>query len=495
MFRRAATRSPAGVTRSSVAFVVVVLTLPGVLGVDPATAGPTASVSTTLRVASATVASGAGFTVTSEYACASVVENCNSTHMKIVIPAALDAPANITNTNHVATASWTAESRTLRWDFVEPLPAGTTGQVSFVTSFLQGPNGDGATVSLSSAISSTNAGSVNSAAVKVRATVSSSWGAQFTTPMVGALSKETTYRLRVVDLLASSSTNRAYLLGYTLNAVLPAGATFVSASNDGSWSGVSSSITWSASNLMIGSGGATGYVSVVVRYPLGTFANAATVTVTASGSGLIPAATGTKTVALASASYTHKVYNPSISISMSKTASTTSPAPGTTVSYRIVTYNSGNVPTTMQVVDVLPDGTGILPGASIGVGDTRGAAVAIYYSTASNPRTTPSWQRLGGATATYTGTSSSTQATAPNPLPGGATRITALRWTTRLRSRSRSSTSSTSTSVTTPSPMPEQPSRPARCCATARTRPGPTARSRERARRASTDRVAQWSKP
>lgn len=402
--------------------------LPGVLGVGPAAAGPTASVSTTLSVTSTTVASGAGFTVTAEYACASVVANCTGTYMTVVVPATLNAPSNITNTNHIATSTWTAASRTLRWNFVEPLPAGTTGQVNFVTSFLHGPTGNGATVSLSSTISSTNAGSANSAAVTVTATASSSWGAQFATPVVGALSQDTTYQLRVVDLLAASSTNRAYLLGYTLNAAFPAGTTFVSASNGGSWSGGSSSITWSVSNLTIGSGSATAYVSAVVRYPVGTFANAATVTVNASGTGVIPAATGTKSVALTAASYSHRVYNPSISITMSKTVSTSTPAPGTSLYYRITTYNSGNVPTTMQVVDVLPDGTGILPGGSIGVGDTRGAAVAIFYSTASNPRTTPSWQRLGGATATYTGTSSSTQATAPNPLPGGATRITALRW-------------------------------------------------------------------
>ncbi len=397
--------------------------------IDGARAATAPSVQATLALGSTTPLTGQGFTVTAGYACASTTLDCVGAVLTVAVPTGLSTPTSVIGTTHVASSAFDATNRVERFTFVSPLPAGSSGEVSFVTSFPQGASGNGQTATLTATITTTNVGSATAPAVTATASASSSWGAALYTSAIGALDVASSYTWYVRDLLASSSTGRSNLLGYTLNVKYPAGTTFVSATSGGTWTAATTTVTWTVAGLAVGSGSSAPTVTAVVKYPSTACASGTSVTITASGTGTVPGPTGTKTIALTSASTTHAVTAAKPAITVTKTIQTASVAPATSVHYYVTARNSGNVPETFSIQDVFPDGMGIGPGGAIGVGlTTPGTAVAIYFSTAANPRTTPVWTRLGTATTTYTGGSSGVATTAPNPLPNGATRITALRW-------------------------------------------------------------------
>src|SRR5262249_45620325 len=85
-----------------------------------------------------------------------------------------------------------------------------------------------------------------------------------------------------------------------------------------------------------------------------------------------------------------------------------------------------NIPESWTMVDVFPQGLTIAPGGNIGIGNTAGLAVNIFYSVATNPRSTPAWNLLGGGP--YNGASANASVAAPHPPPGRATGITALKY-------------------------------------------------------------------
>ena len=107
-------------------------TLAGLIPPPAAQAAPLAQAASSFTVTKlvdrTTVPSGVAFNYTLRYACNSVDTACQNVVLTDVLPAPL-VFVTFVGTSHVASNSYTAATRTLVVTFVNPLPAGATGDL------------------------------------------------------------------------------------------------------------------------------------------------------------------------------------------------------------------------------------------------------------------------------------------------------------------------------------------------------------------------------
>ena len=83
----------------------------------------------TMTSSVATVAAGTQYTYTIQYQCASITSSCAAATVTDVLPAALSgnsADVSMIGSAQTTAAVFTTSTRTAKWSFVNPLPAGST---------------------------------------------------------------------------------------------------------------------------------------------------------------------------------------------------------------------------------------------------------------------------------------------------------------------------------------------------------------------------------
>lgn len=110
----------------------------GLIAIAPsALAGPKPKVQTSVSFTPANpILTGQAVTVTVGYSCSGTQVDCTGTTMTVNVPSYLAAPTNLSTSPHLQSAPvWTAATRTITYTFIDPLHAGTSGQVQFTTAF------------------------------------------------------------------------------------------------------------------------------------------------------------------------------------------------------------------------------------------------------------------------------------------------------------------------------------------------------------------------
>ncbi|MFZ4703420.1 MAG: DUF7507 domain-containing protein, partial [Candidatus Methylumidiphilus sp.] len=359
----------------------------------------------TLTANVSSVAVGTKFDYTLQYKCASITENCIAATVTDVLPTALSgAAADVTlvGSTHTTAAAYTAATRTAKWTFANPLPAGSTGQLTMTVLFPTGgvtPNG--ATAINSASMSASGATTVTSNPVTVTATASNAWTIAKTRLSGGtgaALDQQVVYQIQ-----ACPNTSQLNLNTAVLTDTLPVGAVFVSASNGGAYAnGIVSWTTWGTgvnlNNLLISGGCANRTLTVV--YPSGTFFNGTNVVNAAKLTATVTNASGEVAITPLTSNLTHAIIAGSAARTFTKKSDTSAPAVGQTVTYYFDTANTGNVALTNFVIDdVIPAQVNVTQIRS-GTTNTGAPSLTVEFQTSANT----TWTTVTGYPRTLTST-------------------------------------------------------------------------------------------
>jgi fimbrial isopeptide formation D2 family protein/uncharacterized repeat protein (TIGR01451 family) len=348
-------------------------------------AAPQVQLSVTASVSN--VAVGTVFDYTIQYKCASLTENCAAATVSDVLPAALSsAAADVTMVGsvHTTAQTYTAATRTAKWTFVDPLLAGSTGQLKLSVKFPTGTTADGTQAVNVATMAAPGATPVSSPPVTVTATASNKWTLAKTRLSSGtgaALNEDTVYQLQIC-----SNSSTLNLSNVVLTDVLPAGAVFVSASNGGVYA--NGNVTYSIGSIAASS--SCGSYTLTLRYPSGTFAVGGSVTNTANVTATIPTTSGSGAITPLTASLTHSLSAGVAARTFTKKVSASSATVGQSLSYYFDTANTGNVAlTSFSIEDAIPaqmNVTSISSGTST---NNVAPMLAVEYQTSANGNWTP----------------------------------------------------------------------------------------------------------
>ena len=375
----------------------------------------------TMTSSVATVAAGTQYTYTIQYQCASITSSCAAATVTDVLPAALSgnsADVSMVGSAQTTAATFTTSTRTAKWSFVNPLPAGSTGQLQLSVKFPTGITANGATAVNSASMSATGATTVTSNAVTVTATSTNAWTLSKTRLSGGtgaALSQDVVYQIQACP--NSSNVNLANVI---VTDTLPVGATFVSASNSGSYA--SGIVTWNIGAPTAAAGCNTVYLDI--QYPSSAFSVGQTVTNTATLTGSVPVVSGSGSITPLTASISHSLSAAAPNKTVTKKVSNSTPLVGQSVTYDFDTTNTGNVAlNNFSIVDNIPPQLSVTQINSGYSYYNITPTLAIEYQTNTNLNWTP----VKGFPLTLG--SSSTNVAVSSLNLGTGVNITALRYT------------------------------------------------------------------
>ena len=363
----------------------LLLVLSGLLWGRAALAAPQLQLSLSASVSS--VASGTVFTYTLQYQCASLTENCAAATVTDVLPAALSAAASdvtMVGSVHTTAQSYTATTRAAKWTFVNPLPAGSTGQLAMSVKFPAGTTPDGATAVNSATMAATGAVSASSPPVTVTATALNKWALTKTRVSGGsgaALDQDVVYQLQVC-----SNSSTLNLSSAVLTDVLPAGAVFVSASGGGAYAN---------GNVVYNLGSIASTASCVsntltLRYPSGTFAAGANVTNSANVTGAVPGVAGNLAITPLTASLTHALSAGLAARTFTKKVSASTATVGSSLTYSFDTANTGNVAlSNFSIEDAIPPQLNVTTISAGTASNNVAPTLAVEYQSSANGNWTP----------------------------------------------------------------------------------------------------------
>jgi CshA-type fibril repeat protein len=328
-------------------------------GVGAASADPVATVQLGQTVTiggtptnSASVAAGSSMLLALNYQCSGA--DCEGATITVPVPAGMNFSAPSLSADVV---SWSASGNTVTLTMVNPLPAGSAGQVTMGLSVPNGITPDGATFSWQSTMSATNADDSLSPAVTIVSHAGNTTLVSLSKTSGGAVGQPAGYSLAVCTNGVSTPGYGvlATAAGSVLTATLPAGATFISANSGGTFTAGSGpgtdTVSWTIGAL-------TGCASVALNlsYPSSDGSNsvAAAKVLSAIWTGMNPGESSTRT--LGTGSYTTTLVPATLSINFDKWSySTTSPTTGN-VGYNFSVNNNGNmIVDTVTVHDDIPD--------------------------------------------------------------------------------------------------------------------------------------------
>jgi uncharacterized repeat protein (TIGR01451 family) len=396
---------------------------------DPASAQPAATVSLTKSASASSATPGSPFTYFLDYSCSSLTTTCNGVTITDVLPAQLSlAAADVTLVGdaHTSATAYNPSTGTATFTMVNPMPAGTTGEVAITVKFPAGTTPIGASATNVGTINATNAASSNSNPSTVNATIAPSIAttkALNSSPIV--LGAATTYTVTYTN------TGNVNLTSPNLVDTLPPGATFVSASGGGVFNSATNQVTWTLTSPA--TPGTKSTQTVTVIYPSPAFSAGTPITNTVTGTG-VPLGTTTPISQPATATGTPVAPAPAVSPSKSPSGPV---ALGRPFTYSVSVKNTGNVglnPVTM--LDTLPataggtfnTGAGTVswtnPSPPLAPGATFTATVTVTYNTppfsagqvVTNNLSTSGTPVTGGAPVTGTASVNNTLTT---PQTGG----------------------------------------------------------------------------
>ncbi len=212
--------------------------------------------------------SGEIFSVRFQYRCASTVQAANQARLEVVVPAELTF-SSVRNSPHIQNSGYDAGTSTAWFEFIDPLAAGTTGEVALRVSFENGTTPNGTVASLQGLFSAQDATSVSSSVsvtseAQSRLTVSKYDLGQ---PGIG---NETIYGFTICNGEDGEVETGTLNLGtLSIEDVLPATATFVSFGTlstgvlTTNYDAGTHTANWTVTGL---SSGECRWVRVIVRY-------------------------------------------------------------------------------------------------------------------------------------------------------------------------------------------------------------------------------------
>ncbi|MCP4106120.1 MAG: DUF11 domain-containing protein, partial [Desulfobacteraceae bacterium] len=304
-------------------------------------------------VSESSVDSGVTFQYTLKYTCASTTGNCSN----MVLTDQL--PSGVKYVSHVGTSdveSITHNSGTVTVKFIDPVADGKTGDIFITVRFPQGTTADETIASNQASVTGTDIvpDPTLSNTVTTTSQAKNQWfiNKELLSPLA-PLDQDVIYRVRFQD---DGNFANLDLLGAELVDVLPAGVTFVSASDGGTYSaGPPPTVTWDMGDL--GASGSQKRVDrfVTVRYESPTFSVGDDITNTLTGSGT---PRGGSPIPLDPVSITdpnNKIGNPAPLHNISKASNKPQISNGNPLTYYISVSNAGNVPlSNFIVVDTIP---------------------------------------------------------------------------------------------------------------------------------------------
>jgi uncharacterized repeat protein (TIGR01451 family) len=278
-----------------------------------------------------------------QYTVASTTENALNAVITDILPVQLASSATdvtLEGDDFVASALYTAATRTARFVFESPLAAGTTGTLLVRCRFPLGTTIDGTIAENTATFSADNGTTAVSAPAAVTSISSFRMTPVKDRSAGGALDAPTTFRLRLRN--PSPNVGGLNLLNTVIVDSLPAGVVFVSATNSGAYNPTENTVTWNLGTVNVGSSSTTypAEVSVTVIFPSSVFSSNSSVTnrmyFTGTPYGLATPVSG-------STSYTGTLTSATAGMSLSKANTTTSNlAPvGSSYLYRFNLSNTG----------------------------------------------------------------------------------------------------------------------------------------------------------
>ncbi len=326
---------------------------------------------------------GVGLRVRFQYRCASTNQAANQARLEIGIPSTLEFIETV-NSPHIANSGYDAGTQKAWFEFVDPLSAGTTGEVAVRVRFPNGVTPDGQTATLSGVFSADGATSVNSSYTITAEAHSRLTASKYVLGQPG-IGNETVYGITICNGEHNEIEDGTLDLGViTVQDQLPATATFERF--DYGTSGILSSnydagthtANWTLGGL---SSGECRWVRFIVSYDAATNNLGQTVTNNVSVTST-PVGKGPETVTDA---ISHQFHSTDASSGVNKGVDNPNVYPGGYSGYNIYVRNSGTeVLTDLTVTDVIPYETEVFRitvGEYSDAADPNSSFVTLQYQT------------------------------------------------------------------------------------------------------------------
>ncbi len=212
---------------------------------------------------------GEEFTYTIHYRAASLNQNFTAVKITDLLPSSVEFVAAY-GSQHTTSFAYSPGTHTVTFNFIDPLLAGSTGEVKIIVKFPAGTTPDGTVATNSATISASNSGTVtsNTVVTTAEATVPpqvSKWASGG-----GGLDGPTTFSIYAANPYWNGGAvwGSVDLSSVTIVDNLPVGAVFVSADNGGTYNSTTHKVTWNVGSI------ASGYdwqAHVTLKFPSGTF--------------------------------------------------------------------------------------------------------------------------------------------------------------------------------------------------------------------------------
>ncbi|ACL25990.1 SdrD B-like domain-containing protein [Chloroflexus aggregans] len=362
----------AALRRSFVSLLLVIAVASS--GLQPTIAFANATVSVMLSTDFPIVDSGQWAVIKVDYSCSSVLNTpCENATVTAVIPPELaGAVGDVQALGAGTSPSYNPATRTVTWAFNAPLGAGDSGRLELRVRFPAGSTPDGTTATLRAEMRSTTAPPRLSNPLTITARAEPRAVATKTFVSGGAPDVPTTYQVQVC--IPNSGLGALNLTNVQIVDTLPAGVTFVSASDGGTYNSSTNTVTWPSTSLTVPSSlCATRTVTVI--FPSTTFSVGTEVRNVVD----VTAQAGSVTLTLTDDDV-RRIQPPTPGLGSSKNGPTTALI-GDTVTYTLSAVNTGTtaltdvvitdpVPPELQVTRINVDG-----------GNVSGIRVALEYTT------------------------------------------------------------------------------------------------------------------
>ncbi|MDM8569561.1 hypothetical protein QUF50_08655, partial [Thiotrichales bacterium HSG1] len=215
------------------------------------------------------VLSGQPFTFKFQYRCASTTEDCDNVQLVSTLPSeVVDILQEIAPTHSVHVESHSVVDNVVTWQFIDPLPAGSTGEVTMVVKLKTGETPNNTLVTSSANISSDNADDIEDVISMVNVTAES-------VITITKVSKTTGHRLDFearyrVEMCNEGGDGKLDLNNVSLVDQLPAGTTYMLSTRNGVYNADADTVVWPTKDLKVGE--CFTYHDIIVIFPSSNFA-------------------------------------------------------------------------------------------------------------------------------------------------------------------------------------------------------------------------------
>ena len=341
------------------------------------------------------MAAGTPFSYVINWANPSTTQDAHGAILTDVLPTQLSWAASdvsfSSSATYVSSAVYNPTTGTMTWTFVDPLPAGTSGQFTLTSLFPNGTTPNGTVAVNTASLSQTGGSTATSSPATITATASSQVSVTKTLTAGGAAGEDTTYTVAATNSTAAGGLN---LNGAVLTDYLPTNAVFISATDSATYNSTFNTVTWPSTTLAIGTGVSH---QITVLYPSPTFGVSQTVT---NNVTLVGTPVGASSPVTNKTSQVATLSNPTAYLSAVKTLNSGGAA-GDETTYTVSASNSSSSDTLMTnvvMIDSLPTGavfisatesgtynssanTVIWTNSSLAIGSTTNHSVTVLYPT------------------------------------------------------------------------------------------------------------------